>query len=129
MPLNFCCLQALQIHCLLKSTPDYVAEVHLPNKQKEELQWLFQNITIVNGSSIMTPPPDISIFPVPRNRAAWQFATIVKPMDNCSPNKNCYTRVNLGTVRLVDSVRPVFIAHHLLRKTNIHANSNQRLLR
>ncbi len=59
-PLHFRFLQALLIHGLITSHHDY--EVHLPTKQKLELQWWLQNITSMNGSPIMFPPPDITIF-------------------------------------------------------------------
>jgi hypothetical protein len=61
-PLHFRYLQALLIRGLLNSNHNYEAEVCLSNKQTLEIQWWLQNITSVNGSPIVTPPPDITIF-------------------------------------------------------------------
>ena len=61
-PLHFRHLQALLIRGLAESNHNYTTQVPLTLQAKGELTWWLQNLAKVNGSPIIHPTPDLTIF-------------------------------------------------------------------
>ena len=61
-PLHFRHVQALLIRGLAESNHNYTTQVPLTLQAKGELTWWLQNLAKVNGSPIIHPTPDLTIF-------------------------------------------------------------------